>query len=574
MKKLSALILLLAFLPVWAQGRIPIPADQILHKALKALGGKEEIEKVQTRVVSAHVKVNGMAGTYQLWAKTPNKLKTRLDIGIIVQERAFDGEKGWQKQTNIQELIGPDLERLKRNAAFNPLLHHLKDATPMKLRDKEMFQGHQTYVLEFKPANGSPEIFYFDAETFLPVKEVLQVPNKSGKEEPLTIHYADYRNVDHLKLPFSITQTLPNQTLELTVDEYQLNTDLDDSIFKNPMEQYANVPFEISLATIPKSVYLENDGVWEPAATQSTVFYVLLKEKYGRPPDVVSAKLEFYSGKDVVKTTEYTGEALQSVRGLTFTGFANQDEVFDLRHYLSEPVAFKFDKLVYSLTLKNPKGEDIPTKIEIPIGAYSQKTKLIFPLQGKFVIGGGHDFNEPHKGERSQHYAYDILGLGPSYEVAKNDGKANADYYGWGVEVMAPADGTVTYARSDVPDNSQPGLIEREKFMQMPDPVKAFPGNNVIIDHGNGEYSFLAHLQQGSVRVKTGDRVKKGDVVGLLGNSGNSDAPHLHYHLMAGATVFQNDGLPCSFENLQMDMMNDGSIKIVNPKRGIYLTAK
>lgn len=141
MKKLSALILLLAFLPVWAQGRIPIPADQILHKALKALGGKEEIEKVQTRVVSAHVKVNGIAGTYQLWAKTPNKLKMRLDIGINLQERAFDGEKGWQKQTNIQELTGPDLERLKRNAVFNPLLHHLKDATPMKLRDKKCFRG-------------------------------------------------------------------------------------------------------------------------------------------------------------------------------------------------------------------------------------------------------------------------------------------------------------------------------------------------------------------------------------------------------------------------------------------------
>lgn len=155
-----------------------------------------------------------------------------------------------------------------------------------------MFQGHQTYVLEFTPANGSPEIFYFDAETFFPVKEVRQVPNKSGKEEPLTIEYSDYRKVDRLKLPFTITQILPTQTLELTVDEYQLNADLDDSVFKNPMEQYANTPFEISLGTIPTAIYLENDGVWEPAATQSTVFYVLVKEKYGRPPDAVSAKLD------------------------------------------------------------------------------------------------------------------------------------------------------------------------------------------------------------------------------------------------------------------------------------------
>jgi len=71
-------------------------------------------------------------------------------------------------------------------------------------------------------------------------------------------------------------------------------------------------------------------------------------------------------------------------------------------------------------------------------------------------------------------------------------------------------------------------------------------------------------MQKGSVRVKAGDKVKQGDVLGLLGNSGNSDGPHLHYHLMAGSALFRSDGLPSRFTNLETPV----------PKRGIYMEAK
>ena len=96
----------------------------------------------------------------------------------------------------------------------------------------------------------------------------------------------------------------------------------------------------------------------------------------------------------------------------------------------------------------------------------------------------------------------------------------------------------------------------------------------MIIDHGNGEFSFLAHMKMGSVRVKTGDTVKAGQVIGLLGNSGNSDAPHLHYHFMAGPTVFKNDGLPSKFKNIEMELLTEETLKISTPKRGLFLVAK
>src|SRR4051794_39339030 len=69
-------------------------------------------------------------------------------------------------------------------------------------------------------------------------------------------------------------------------------------------------------------------------------------------------------------------------------------------------------------------------------------------------------------------------------------------------------------------------------------------GNHVILSLRNGHYAFYAHLQPGSIRVKPGDRVRRGQVLGLLGNSGNSNATHLHFHIMNGDSWFASEGLP------------------------------
>ena len=66
---------------------------------------------------------------------------------------------------------------------------------------------------------------------------------------------------------------------------------------------------------------------------------------------------------------------------------------------------------------------------------------------------------------------------------------------------------------------------------------------------GKGRFAFYAHLQPGSVRVKVGDTVKTGQVLGLLGNSGNSDAPHLHFHIMDGPRPLSSNGLPYRFSS-------------------------
>ena len=74
--------------------------------------------------------------------------------------------------------------------------------------------------------------------------------------------------------------------------------------------------------------------------------------------------------------------------------------------------------------------------------------------------------------------------------------------------------------------------------------------NYVILALGNGGLAFYAHLQPGRLRVKPGDRVRRGQVLGLLGNSGNSDAPHLHFHI-SDANSLESEGLPYVFDSFE-----------------------
>ena len=81
-------------------------------------------------------------------------------------------------------------------------------------------------------------------------------------------------------------------------------------------------------------------------------------------------------------------------------------------------------------------------------------------------------------------------------------------------------------------------------------------GNSVILDIGGGNYALYAHFQPGSVRVEEGDRVKRGEVLGLVGNSGNSLAPHLHFHVMSGPQSLASNGLPYEVDSFEVTGRN------------------
>ncbi len=574
---LSFGLLLLIPMCSWASVEEEVTAEEVLTKALEALGGEERLAKLGTIEASGSIELLGMTGSYEYWAQAPDKLKEILDLEIIHLERAVTDEEGWEKRDeDVKTLVGSDLESMQRRALFQPLLVFQKSPVPPKLGGRETIDGRELLVVEVQTPEYGEETIYFDAESLLPVREVRTISSADG-EYALTTSYGDYRTVDGVLLPFSIVSERPGRTQTVKIDSYRVGSPQPADLYQHPLQVDIDTPFEIGLASIPRRVFKENDGVWAEGAYESWVVHVVVDEKHKRLVQPVSASAELYAGDALVKTVSFSAAALEAVQDVSFKGFSVQPEVFDLRHYFSEAASLDLDRLVYRLRVKTPRGEEQEKTLEIPLERYEQQTELGFPLEGKFVIAGGHAFNEDHRDERSQFYADDIIGLGPDYQLVRGDGASNEDYYTWGREILAPAAGTVVFARNDVPDNSRPGVIEADRFLSLPDPLHAIGGNLVVLDHGNGEFSLLGHMMQGSVRVRTGDRVERGQVLGLVGNSGNSDAPHLHYHLMAGDTLFQSDGLPSRFENVVMEVFTDSeadAVPMPTPKRGLFLVAR
>ena len=129
----------------------------------------------------------------------------------------------------------------------------------------------------------------------------------------------------------------------------------------------------------------------------------------------------------------------------------------------------------------------------------------------------------------------------------------NASYHAWGDEALAVADGIIASIKDGIPENV-PGVDSRA----VPITLETVGGNFVIIDIGSGQYAFYAHLQPGSLRVAVGDRVRRGDVVGLVGNSGNSTEPHLHFHISDGNSPLASEGLPYAIDEFDVQGSSAG----------------
>jgi hypothetical protein len=142
-------------------------------------------------------------------------------------------------------------------------------------------------------------------------------------------------------------------------------------------------------------------------------------------------------------------------------------------------------------------------------------------------------------GYLAQRFAIDWIQFGKNGELAVGQGTENRDFPSYGNEVLAVASGRVVAIKDGIIENKPESLAVAIT-------VETIAGNFVSLDLGNGRYAHYAHLQPGSLRVKVGDRVKPGQVLGLLGNSGNSDAPHLHFQITDGPSFLESEGMPYS----------------------------
>ena len=326
------------------------------------------------------------------------------------------------------------------------------------------------------------------------------------------------------------------------------------------------VPGDLFLSTLPEHVYrIDDEGKLQ---TESWYFELVVHDPQRRRWEATALRLETLSGGKVVKTTSWKGPAVESMhQRLYFPApdlpkfsirqhFSIADEVFTFPLMFSERQKDAVDQARVTLTLRNGKST-AERSLLVPIEKFVQKTKLLFPFKGPAIVTQGRFNNGGHL-HRETVFAIDVMALTPNYAPMLSDEDKNEAIAGWGKEILAPADGTVVYARSDVPTNPI-YQTDTAVLAALPEPIWAIAGNCVVIDHGNGEFSGLMHMQPSSVTLKKGDAVKQGQMIGKMGNSGDANMPHLHYQLTNGGLLFASDGLPFQFENLPSQTFTRGS---------------
>lgn len=149
--------------------------------------------------------------------------------------------------------------------------------------------------------------------------------------------------------------------------------------------------------------------------------------------------------------------------------------------------------------------------------------RAVLPINGELAI--------------SQRFAIDWEKLNDQNRIFVGDPQDVTSYFCYGEEVLAVAEGRVVIAvdkfEDQIPGELPPGIQLEEA-----------DGNFVVIDLGGGNFAFYAHMIKGSITVEAGDYVTRGQVIGLVGNTGNTSAPHLHFHMMSGPSTFGSNGIP------------------------------
>lgn len=196
--------------------------------------------------------------------------------------------------------------------------------------------------------------------------------------------------------------------------------------------------------------------------------------------------------------------------------------------------------------------------LSIPVMTYKTKNEYIFPVKGVWQVNGNYDCIGAHRSQHSMEFAIDLGQLNHDGMCQWKDDMKDEDFLAYGKDIVAIGDGEVVDCFNDAywcvnfPHDTASDAQKAQRA-QIEKEIGALPiqcGNYVVIKHEHGEYSFYGHMIRQSLKVEKGALVKKGDVIGRIGNVGFSGAPHLHFHLMDGPDFYSARGLPCHFTNL------------------------
>jgi murein DD-endopeptidase MepM/ murein hydrolase activator NlpD len=304
---------------------------------------------------------------------------------------------------------------------------------------------------------------------------------------------------------------------------------------------------DLDIGVRPSVVYIETlEGNIVPM--ERVFFHVVFDNQSKAPMEIQWVRFDMVNSKGVLFSGQYSGSALMDLfdsamerkrieatpeQTLTI-GAAQRKAISDV--FMDFPKGFVGENLLVEVDYKSD-GKETSRKNSIQLQRNAGFSGRL-PFDGTWYVAAEHSYLDAHKRFLAEAYAYDFLQIGTSGRSFQRDGKNNADYYAYGKKVLAAKDGTVVMVKNDIAEN-----VPGQTNLNTPS------GNVVVIDHGNNQFGYYAHLKPFAVAVKKGAHVKAGDVLGEVGNSGDSPEPHLHFHVMNNADAAQGDGIPLVFEH-------------------------
>jgi hypothetical protein len=317
---------------------------------------------------------------------------------------------------------------------------------------------------------------------------------------------------------------------------------------------------EISMAPDPVLIVRGND-------VQKLNFDFLVRNTGGEPLVILAVRLSVFDEKGAMVTRrEINRMGMRpsvGTLGVTEIPGGGTVDLYNPFHEFPEKVPLADLRYEFTLTPQESEG-DIKAEVVVHPKAFHPRTALRLPLEGKVFISDGSDFYAHHRRIDMAHPFMVQLGMahspsryGMDFEIADDQGRTFSgkgdkpeDYFIFGRPILAPAAGTVADCIDGRVDGSiGKAEVDYDELLRTKN-GRLMGGNYVVLDHGNGEYSFFAHIKKGSVKVKKGDHVRSGQILGLAGNSGDSYWPHLHYQLQSGSG-FDVESLPAVFTDFK-----------------------
>jgi hypothetical protein len=348
--------------------------------------------------------------------------------------------------------------------------------------------------------------------------------------------------------------------------------------------------YDVSIRTAPAVIYTAHEGRYRSADTREAgahadtenvtwLFHVVFESKESAPLRIESAEASFRKSGSELWSEAYSRsylERLEWIEGAfdTTTEYFMKNIVFEDNHMVSReipagpdlpagaaiswvriPVGKPWfalaDEVVMRFEVVDAEGGRGALEHRVALVDYQQKVRLRLPFSGWWAIHAGNDLSTGHRRtgiNALTMYGWDILKLGPEGSPYRTDGSTPQDYYVYGEPVLAGADGVVVDMRNDIEEYGIGETPPEDILMRDGD---VWAGNLVTLDHGNGEYSFTTHMKPGSIPVKVGDRVVAGQQIGLVGNSGVAQVPHIHFNLMNGPKWLEAKGIPSLFDDFE-----------------------